>query len=1466
MILGLLLLLLIIIFSIPAVQTWTAKKVTDSLNESFGVDINIRRIGLNWKAEVDIREVFIADHHKDTLIYTKELQTNILSFSQLIKGKLGFGSVKLQDAKLFIKTYKDEEINALTIFADKFDSGQESTSPFNLFSNDVEMKNGRLKIINQNLEDPNVFGVTSLDLKANHFTINGPDIHANIKKLSGIIDWGMVVEDLNADFEYSPTRMHLKNLNLETIDSKIIGDILFEYGEENGMSDFANDVVITADINRSKIASNDLNVFYNEFGPDQQVFLDAHAKGTLNDFIIEKTELKTSETNISGNFHFMNLLDPDKEIYIQANSHNVLTNYYDLRRFMPNVLGTVIPIELKSLGNIIYIGNSSFIGDKLVTNSNLLSSIGRAKIDFSMSNIDNIDFALYKGNVVLKDFNLGKIVKTASLGRVTANLDFNGRGFNVNTVDTEISGKISSLEFEKYPYKNIELSGNLKNPLFDGKLSIDDPNLKLKFSGLIDASADVNHLDFRAEVEFSDLNKLNLIQRDSIAVFTGNVVVDMDGTNIDDVAGTISFTETFYQNEREYYYFDDFKVTSTFNEKVRVIEINSPDIMNGRISGEFLIQDIPNLFQNGIASIYANYIPQEVTTNQYIDYQFEIYNKIIDVFVPDLKFGDNTRVRGSVSSDESKFKLDFRSPEILVFKNYIGKLNIQIDNDNPLYNVFIDADSVDMGFYNLKDINVINKTLNDTMYVRAEFKGGNKKNDLFNLSLYHTINAMGKSVVGMKKSDITYKDNVWYLNEKNDRLNKVVFDDNFNEVRIDSLVLSHNDERIRMAGILRDSTYKDIKLRFENVNIGNITPDIDSLTMQGNVNGRFDLIQKDGSYFPNSLVTIDGVIVNDIPFGDLNLEIDGNEDLTKYNINTWLINDNVKSINAVGQIDVSTKYPQIQLNVDLNQFNIQAFSPFGGDVISEMRGLISGSARVSGNYSSPDIQGRFGLEKSGLKVPYLNTDFDIDNDTQILVSKGKLEIQRTGITDTKYKSNGYLSGYASHNNFSSWELNLRIDADDHLLVLDTPPDEDELYYGTAFISGLATIIGPIDELTIRVDATTEKNTTFKIPISTTESIGDDSFVHFLSPEEKRARLEGDISEFEERKKLSLEFDLNINNNAEVEVVVDKVNNSTLKGRGSGTLLLRIDTAGKFLMYGDFVVYRGEFDFRYAGIIQRNIEVVSGGNIIWDGAPERANLDISARYNTEANPSVLLDNPSVNRKIPVEVYVDLKGQLTQPDLSFDIKFPRVSSTLKSELEYKLQTEEQKQNQALFLLASNSFVDDNYGGTNAFAGTLADRVSGLVNDLFADQDGKFKVGLDYSVGTRTPDQETSDRFGITLSTQINERILINGKVGVPVGGVNETAVAGDIEVQWLVNEDGSLRINFFNRQADLQFIGEDQIFEQGAGVSYSVDFNTFRELVQKLFNKRLTLESELPVTPDDNTFPENFNQQGTLPEGE
>lgn len=1417
-------------------------------------------MGLNWKGEIDIREVYIADHHDDTLIYAKQLLTNVINFKDLIQGDLGFGEVELITSKFYVKTYKDETDDNLFIFTEKFNTGEPSEKPFSLFTNDIQLTDGHVRISDENLDEPQILDLNNLNLKARDFLVSGPDIEAEILSLSMRMARGIDVRQLSADFSYTQEDMQFKNLLLETGETKISGDVLLDYSK-SGMADFNNNVTIIADFRESVIATNDLNQLYNEFGPDQLIYLNGNFEGILNDFTLKNTEIRAGNSSITGDYYFKNLLNPEAEFDIKAKNHRINTDYYDLRRLLPRVLGDVLPVELKSLGRFTFTGNTDITATQLSTESTLRSSIGSLDAKLSMGNIKNIDNAFYKGNVKLTNFNLGKMVGTTSLGPVTANLNFNGRGFSQETVNTQINGTIASLEFEGYPYKQITVAGNMKNPLFDGKLSVEDPNLKMDFNGLIDASKEFNQYDFEANVEYAELNKLNLITRDSIAVFAGRVIMDMDGTTINDLEGTIEFAETFYQNESDDFFFDDFLIISSFEGPVRTIEIRSPDIVTGQISGEFLIEDVPNLFRNGVGSIYANYIPNEVTNNQYIDYEFEIYNKLVEVFVPQLKFGENTRLKGSVSSEQSKFKLDFRSPEIVVFDNYLGKVNVQVDNDNPLFNTYISVDSVATGSYDLTELNIINKTLLDTLYIKSKFKGGSKKKDLFNFSLYHTINPEGKSVVGVKKSEITYKDKVWFVNEKNNSLNKITFDDNYQNMLIDSLVLNHNQEYIRFAGYIKDSTYKDLKLQFKDVNFGNIVPDIDSLELEGIVNGRLNFLQKKGAYYPNSEVTIDDVAINGIAFGNLNLQIRGNENLTKYDINTTLTNNNVKSINAVGDIDVSAENPRIDLNIDLNNFNMQAFSPFGADVITDIRGFISGNAKVSGNYKSPNILGRFILEDSGLKIPYLNTDFDLENNTQILVTKNKFDIGSTGITDTKYNTKGILRGNATHTNFGEWELNLSIETD-RLLVLDTPPEEDALYYGTAFISGTADIRGPVEELVIDVVASTEEGTTFKIPLSDTESIGDDSFINFLSPDEKAARISGEKLISKDVKGLSLNFELDINKNAEVEVVVDQVNNSRLIGRGAGILLIEINTLGKFRMWGDFLVIQGKYDFRYGGIVQKEFKVESGGNITWDGSPERARLNLTAKYETNANPSILLDNPSINRKIPVEVLIDLTGELIQPNIDFRIDFPRTSSIVKNELDYKLQNKEQRETQALFLLASGSFVSDNFQGAGAFSSTLvAESVAGIVNDIFTDQDGKFQVGLNYTPGQNLPDQSIGDQIGITLSTQINERILINGKVGVPVGGVNETAVAGDIEVQWLVNEDGSLRINFFNRQADIQFIGEDQIFEQGAGISYTVDFDTFRELVNKLFNRKLTLESEeeIPIIPDDDTIPFNFDQQ-------
>ena len=78
--------------------------------------------------------------------------------------------------------------------------------------------------------------------------------------------------------------------------------------------------------------------------------------------------------------------------------------------------------------------------------------------------------------------------------------------------------------------------------------------------------------------------------------------------------------------------------------------------------------------------------------------------------------------------------------------------------------------------------------------------------------------------------------------------------------------------------------------------------------------------------------------------------------------------------------------------------------------------------------------------------------------------------------------------------------------------------------------------------------------------------------------------------------------------------------------------------------------------------------------------------------------------------------------------------------------------------------------------------------------------------------------------------------NGKLGIPVGGVTQTAVAGDFELQFLLTKDGRLSAKIFNREDELQQYLIDRIdYSQGVGLTYKVDFNTFKELIQGIFKR-------------------------------
>ena len=112
---------------------------------------------------------------------------------------------------------------------------------------------------------------------------------------------------------------------------------------------------------------------------------------------------------------------------------------------------------------------------------------------------------------------------------------------------------------------------------------------------------------------------------------------------------------------------------------------------------------------------------------------------------------------------------------------------------------------------------------------------------------------------------------------------------------------------------------------------------------------------------------------------------------------------------------------------------------------------------------------------------------------------------------------------------------------------------------------------------------------------------------------------------------------------------------------------------------------------------------------------------------------------------------------------------------------------------------------------------------------------------------------------MNTRINDRITINGRVGVPVGGVTESVIVGNLEVLIQINEDGTLNAHVFNRENDINYIVEGVGYTQGLGVTYNIEFNNFKELIQRILNKtkkKSTSHQSNNDLPDSEEFPPEF----------
>ncbi|MDN3672680.1 translocation/assembly module TamB domain-containing protein [Flavobacterium branchiarum] len=1446
-------LVLAIALSLPVVQTKIANYITDTLNADFGTHISVDKVSVSVFGGVKLRKVLIMDHHKDTLIYSDLVKTNILGVKRVLDGDLIFGEIRLTGLLFNLKTYKNEKKTNLDVFIHSFETGKPippKTKKFLLTAKDAYITNGHFILTDENRLVPKDVDFTKLNAHISDFKLLGPDVSTRIHKLSFLDHRGLYVANLTSRFSYTKKQMKLEKLSILTKYSKIYGAATLNYHIED-FAKFTDKVQFDVALDSANIGSNDIRYFYKELGKDQYFRVKSKIEGTLNDLNLKRLTLTDlHKSNIVGNINFKNLFGKNGQEFLMNGKFDRLSSSYDnLVVLLPNVLGKKLPKELQRIGKFTIDGKAKVSKTELDVDFYMTTDLGNGLVDLNMNEINFIDKASYSGNIVLENFDLGALLGRKDIGKTTLNLDVDGKGFTEKHLNTVIKGDVQKFNYNNYTYSNIVLNGNFKLPHYKGKLSVNDPNLNMTFDGLVDLSRRDSKYDFHINVENADLHKLRFI-KDSVSVFKGDVVVQVAGNTIENLQGNISINDAIYQNPKSTYVFDQVNISSNFDvDKIRTITINSTDVVNGEIVGKFKFNQLENLVANSVGSLYANYKPLKVSKGQFLRFDFTVYNKIIEIFYPDIELATNTIVRGKIDADKQEFKLKFNSPQIKAAQNTFDNIRVSVDNKNPLYNAYVELDSIKTKYYKVRDFSLINVTMNDTLFVRSEFKGGSKGEDFFNFNLYHTIDKNKNNIVGINKSELKFKNSMWYLNEKDEPDNQIIFDKKFKNFDIDNIILSHQSQQIELVGQIKDGDYKDLKLSFKDVDLNKITPANEKLVLNGDINGEINFKQKKNAYQPTASIQINKLNVNKTDLGALNFNIAGDENLRKFTINSSVENDKSELFKLFGTFEIINKETILDLQLKFDTFNLAAINTLGGDVLSNIRGYVSGNAAIIGNLKRPDVNGRLYLDKAGMTIPYLNIDYQLSDKTIVDVTDEKFLLRNNTITDTKYNTKGILNGVVEHNNFTDWKLDLDISSK-RLLALDTKDSEDAAYFGTAFINGKATIKGPTSALFIKVDAKSEKGTSVKIPINDAQTMSDNNFIHFVTAKEKYNLANGIVENTRNYNGLELEFDFDITSDAEVEVILDRNSGHGMKGKGFGSLLFKINTLGKFNMWGDFQAYEGTYNFKYGGLIDKKFIVRKGGSISWEGNPMKAQLNLEAVYKTSANPAVLLENSSFSKKVPVEVVIGIRGDLTSPEPDFNIDFPTVSNVLKSEIQYKLVDKDVRQTQALYLLSSGGFLSPEGVSQSDFSSSLFETASNLLGGIIHSDSDKIDIGFTYTSADRRLGQEADGQFAATISSQINERITINGKVGVPVGGINESAIVGDVEVQYRVNEDGSMNLRLFNRENDINYIGQGIGYTQGMGVSYEVDFDTFRELVNKIFkNNKLERAIKGSNTSDD-----------------
>ncbi len=138
---------LILILNIPSVQTFITQKIINSIEAKSGSQLSIGYVNIGLPNTVELREIYIQDQNKDTLLYLHTLNVNIDLF-KLFSNKFYVKSLNIENLVTNIHRKQSESKFNFQFFIDVFSEQMSDTAgtpaePWLIEVKDISLKNFR---------------------------------------------------------------------------------------------------------------------------------------------------------------------------------------------------------------------------------------------------------------------------------------------------------------------------------------------------------------------------------------------------------------------------------------------------------------------------------------------------------------------------------------------------------------------------------------------------------------------------------------------------------------------------------------------------------------------------------------------------------------------------------------------------------------------------------------------------------------------------------------------------------------------------------------------------------------------------------------------------------------------------------------------------------------------------------------------------------------------------------------------------------------------------------------------------------------------------------------------------------------------------------------------------------------------------------------------------------------------------